>query len=315
MELIRPGTNIDFMSKKFLALGISLILILIGIASLIIHNGPRYGIDFSGGLLVQVRFDKATSSSEISEAVTKQGLVKPTVQHSWEFGGTGGKKGEYIVRLDLGEGAPEELTQSVRQALEDHYGAESIEIRRVDMVGPKVGKDLRSKGLKSMIFALIGILIYISWRFELKFACGAVVALIHDVLITVGVFSVLDKEVSLPIIAALLAVIGYSLNDTIVVYDRIRENFRKNRRAPFPITINKSINETLSRTLLTSGTTLLVVIALFLFGGGVIHDFAFALLVGIIVGTYSSIFVASPVVIFWQDIFKPKGTDALKRKG
>ena len=313
MELIRPGTNFDFMGKKYIAMGISLILILIGIASLVIHDGPRYGIDFSGGLLIQVRFDKPTSSGEISQAITEKGIAEPTVQHSWEFGGSGGKKSEYIVRLDLGEGEPEALTQSVRHALEDHYGKESIEIRRVDMVGPKVGKDLRSKGLKAMIFALIGILIYISWRFELKFACGAVIALIHDVLITVGAFSVLDKEVSLPIIAALLAVIGYSLNDTIVVYDRIRENFRKNRRAPFPITINKSVNETLSRTLLTSGTTLLVVVALFLFGGGVIHDFAFALLVGIIVGTYSSIFVASPVVIFWQDLFKSKSAEAFKK--
>jgi preprotein translocase subunit SecF len=299
MEFIRPDVNIDFMKRRWMAIGLSILVILIGLFSLAIRGGPRYGIDFSGGLLVQVSFDKPITSGEIRRALEERGLPAPLVQHAWGFGTKG--RYEYIVRLDLGKAAPEALTHEARQALEAGFGAEHLEIRRVEMVGPKVGRDLRAKGIKSMVFALIGLLVYISWRFEFKFACGAVMALMHDVLITVGAFSITNKEVSLPIIAALLAIIGYSLNDTIVVYDRIRENLRKYRRQPYASVINRSINDTLSRTLLTSGTTLLVVVALFMFWGGIIHDFAFALLVGIIVGTYSSIFIASPLVVFWQE--------------
>jgi preprotein translocase subunit SecF len=176
-----------------------------------------------------------------------------------------------------------------------------VEVRRAEMVGPQVGKDLRKKGLMAILYAMIGILIYITWRFEFRFALGAIIALIHDVLITLGIFSLLGKEINLPTIAAFLAIIGYSLNDTIIVYDRIRENMGKLARESFVTVINRSINETLSRTIITSATTLLVVLALFIFGGGVIHDFAFALLVGIIVGTYSSIFVASPILISWEN--------------
>jgi preprotein translocase subunit SecF len=260
---------------------------------------------------VQVRFEQPTTSAEIKEVLKGEELPSVLVQHAWEFGQKSGH--EYIVRLDLGEGKPEALTQAVRGALDSHFGTEALEIRRVDMVGPRVGKDLRSKGIKSIVFALIGILIYVSWRFQFKFACGAVLALVHDVMITLCAFSLTNKEISLPIIAAFLAIIGYSLNDTIVVYDRVRENLRKYRRQPFDWVINRSINDTLSRTLLTSGTTLMVVVALFLFGGGVIHDFAFALLVGILVGTYSSIFIASPVVVFWQSRMGPPRTKATSR--
>jgi preprotein translocase subunit SecF len=185
--------------------------------------------------------------------------------------------------------------------LNSAYGDGAVDLRRVEMVGPQVGKDLRQKGLLSILYAMIGILIYISWRFELRFAVGAIIALLHDVLITLGVFSLTGREIDLPIIAAFLAIIGYSLNDTIIVYDRIRENYGKHQKQGFNAVVNRSINETLSRTILTSGTTLLVVLALFIFGGGVIHNFAFALLVGILIGTYSSIFVASPVLIFWDD--------------
>jgi preprotein translocase subunit SecF len=181
------------------------------------------------------------------------------------------------------------------------YGEGMVDIRRVEMVGPQVGKDLRQKGILSLVYAMIGILIYISWRFELRFAIGAIIALMHDVLITLGVFSLTGREIDLPIIAAFLAIIGYSLNDTIIVYDRIRENYGKHKKKGFNEVVNRSINETLSRTILTSGTTLMVVLALFVFGGGVIHNFAFALLVGILVGTYSSIFVASPVLTLWDD--------------
>jgi preprotein translocase subunit SecF len=299
MQLIPPNTNYDFMRRRLLGLSFSGLLIVISLASLIAHGGPRYGIDFSGGLLIQVRFNNPTSAAEIKDSLREKGFPSPLVQHAWEFGEQHGH--EYLVRLDLGAGAPEDTTHKALQALETHFGSGAMQVRRVEMVGPRVGADLRNKGIKSIVFALIGILIYISWRFEFKFACGAVLALLHDVLITLGAFSVSGKEINLPIIAAFLAIIGYSLNDTIVVYDRIRETLRKFRRQAYSQTINRSINDTLSRTLLTSGTTLLVVVALFLFGGGVIHDFAFALLVGILVGTYSSIFIASPVVAYWQE--------------
>jgi preprotein translocase subunit SecF len=305
MEFIRPDVNINFMGRRWIAIGLSLLVILIAIASLLYHRGPRYGIDFAGGLLVQVRFQQPTTAAQIREAFRGTDLPQPIVQHAWEIGEKG--QHEYIIRLDLRKGTPEALTQAVRKALVSHFGSNALEVRRVEMVGPKVGRDLRVKGIKSIIFALIGILIYISWRFEFKFACGAVLALIHDVMITIGAFSITNKEINLPIVAAFLAIIGYSLNDTIVVYDRIRENRKKYRRMPFTDVINRSINETLSRTILTSGTTLLVVVALFFLGGGVIHDFAFALLVGILVGTYSSIFIASPVVIFWQGRKERKG--------
>ncbi|MDO9515649.1 MAG: protein translocase subunit SecF, partial [Syntrophales bacterium] len=194
----------------------------------------------------------------------------------------------------------------ITEALSTSYGREDFEIRRIEVVGPKVGSDLRQKGLLAMLYAVIGILLYVTWRFELRYAVGAIVALIHDVVITVGVFSILGKEFTLPIIAALLTIIGYSLNDTIVVYDRMRENIKGARNQPLKEVINSSVNQTLSRTVLTSGTTLLVVLALFFLGGAVIHDFAFALLVGIVVGTYSSIFVASPTVLVWETISPSK---------
>jgi preprotein translocase subunit SecF len=200
----------------------------------------------------------------------------------------------------------EGLSAQINDALAKRFEGKTFEIRRTEMVGPKVGKDLRKKGINAIIFALIGILIYVSWRFKFRFAVGAVVALAHDVLITIGVFSLTNKEFSLPVLAALLTIVGYSLNDTIVVYDRIRENMGRMRREVFEKTVNISINETLSRTILTSGTTLIVVIVLFLMGGGVIHDFTFALLIGIIVGTYSSIFVASPLVVIWEKRFPGK---------
>jgi preprotein translocase subunit SecF len=301
MEFIRPDININFMKRRVVAIGLSGLLIVVGIGLIVARGGPRYGIDFAGGLLVQVRFQAPTTSGDIKAALEEKGLPRPMVQHAWELGEKGSH--EYIIRTDLGEGVPEDLTKKVQEALEERFGSGALQIRRVEMVGPKVGKDLRSKGIKSMVFALLGILIYISWRFQLKFAFGAVIALVHDVLLTLGAFALTNKEINLPIIAALLAIIGYSLNDTIVVYDRIREDLRKYRRQGYDQIINRSINETLSRTLLTSGTTLIVVVALFLFGGGVIHDFAFALLVGIVVGTYSSIFIASPIVLFWQEHF------------
>ncbi len=338
MELLKPGLNIDFVGKRKIAYFLSGALILITIVSLVIKGGPDYGIDFVGGVLAQVKLSKDVSTGKIREALEQGGIKKATVQDfSIEAGA------EYLIRIDQ-EGI--ELTgfrNNLENLLKNALGDNNVEVRRIEMVGPKVGHDLRQKALFAIFYALLFIAIYISGRFELKwtmsiimalalmfavyvaslagisvtwliilallitlvlcwilnlkFALGAIVALLHDVTITLGAFSLFNKEITLPIVAALLTIIGYSLNDTIIVFDRIRENLRKGRRTDLGKTINTSINETLSRTIMTSGTTLIVVAALFIFGGGVIHDFAFALLIGIVVGTYSSIYVASPILL------------------
>jgi preprotein translocase subunit SecF len=295
MQLIKPDTNYNFVGKRKLAVIVSLALILIGVVSLLVKGGPEYGVDFAGGTLVQVQFEQSTNATDIKAALKDMELGSPVVQTF------GDGQSEFLIRIEQTTTELQGLSQEIQSHLEKSYGDGQVDIRRVEMVGPQVGKDLRTQGLKAILYALIGILIYISWRFEFRFAVGAIVALFHDVVITLGAFSVFGKEIDLPIIAAFLAIIGYSLNDTIIVYDRIRENMGKRNKEPFPDIVNFSVNETLSRTLLTSGTTLLVVLALFILGGGVIHNFAFAMLVGILVGTYSSIFVASPILIFWQE--------------
>jgi preprotein translocase subunit SecF len=294
MQLIKSDINIDFVGKRKLAIILSVLIILVGLASLVVKGGPNYGIDFVGGTLVQVKFVESTDAAKIKDGLASLNFGSVVVQRF------GDDPNEFLIRVQ-DDGKEDELSGMISGSLEMAYGESMVDIRRVEMVGPQVGKDLRQKGLLSIVYAMVGILIYIAWRFELRFAVGAIVALLHDVLITLGVFSLAGKEIDLPIIAAFLAIIGYSLNDTIVVYDRIRENYGKHQKQGFHKVVNRSINETLSRTILTSGTTLLVVLALFVFGGGVIHNFAFALLVGILVGTYSSIFVASPVLIFWDD--------------
>ncbi|MBW1742293.1 MAG: protein translocase subunit SecF [Deltaproteobacteria bacterium] len=345
MQFIKPDINIDFIGKRKIAFVASMALILVTIVSLVIKGGPRYGIDFAGGTVVRVQFSKEIQPGDIKKALKSVGLNITSVQGFGER-----KEHEFLIRSAESTEALESLSSKVKKNLESAYPENKAEVRSVEMVGPKVGKDLREKALFAMYFAILFIVVYISGRFELKwmlsiimagclggvlyvfanigfsipilmlvavlvtlalsfylklrFAMGAIVALIHDVCITVGVFSVLNKEFTLPIIAALLTIIGYSLNDTIIVFDRIRENSRKYHRQPYEHIINRSINETLSRTLLTSLTTLMVVIALFVLGGGIIHDFAFALIIGIAVGTYSSIYVASPVLIAWHQAAK-----------
>lgn len=340
MQFIKSDVNLDFIGKRKIAFIVSLTMILISIGSLIIHQGPRFGIDFAGGTLVQVKFQQATPIKDIKAGLATIGLGKSSVQ----LFGTQADH-EYLIRTDRSVSTDEGFAEEVARALTTADGAKP-EIRRVEMVGPQVGKDLREKALFAMFFALLFITIYISGRFELKwmlsgvmaaaligavyflsifqvsipiliiaalivtlvlfwflelkYAMGAIVALIHDVTITVGIFSIFDKEFTLPIIAALLTIIGYSLNDTIIVFDRIRENLRKYHKNPLPFVINRSINETLSRTILTSLTTLVVVVALFALGGNIIHDFAFAMIIGVVVGTYSSVYVASPILIAWQ---------------
>jgi len=295
MQIIKHDINIDFVGKRKLALIVSAVMIFIGLASLVVNGGPNYGIDFVGGTLVQVKFADNTDAAKIKDGLASLDLGSVVVQRF------GDDPNEFLIRVqESGEG--KDLSGLIAGSLDAVYGAGQVDIRRVEMVGPQVGKDLRQKGLLSISYAMIGILVYIAWRFELRYAIGAIIALLHDVLITLGAFSITGREIDLPIIAAFLAIIGYSLNDTIIVYDRIRENYGKHQKLGFNEVVNRSINETLSRTILTSGTTLLVVLALFIFGGGVIHNFAFAMLVGIMVGTYSSVFVASPLLILWQDL-------------
>ena len=340
MQLVKPDININFIGSRKIAYLLSAAMIVVSLASLIIHNGPKYGIDFSGGTLIQVRFNSDVQISDIKSGLATSNIDSSGVQTFGEEGSN-----EYLIRTDRISETSEGFLGGLRKALDRATGSET-EVRRVEMVGPQVGKDLREKALFAMFYALLFIAIYISGRFELKwmisgimaaalagalflcrlfitsvplliaaaliitlvlfwflelkYAMGAIAALIHDVFITVGIFSIFGKEFTLPIIAALLTIIGYSLNDTIIVFDRIRENLRKHHRRPLDFIINRSVNETLSRTLLTSCTTLMVLITLFLLGGGIIHDFAFAMIVGVLIGTYSSIYVASPILLAWQ---------------
>ncbi|HKK00537.1 MAG TPA: protein translocase subunit SecF [Desulfuromonadales bacterium] len=302
MEIIKPNTNIDFVGKRVVAISLSLILILAGIASLVIKGGPAYGIDFAGGSLVQVKFTQDTSAAKVREA------LKPLTIHAMTIQQFGPQPDEFLVRAQESSSELESLATKIQKTLETTYGAGKVEIRRAEMVGPKVSQSLRNKGLMAVLFSIIGMLIYITWRFEFRFGAGAVIALVHDVLITLALFSFLNKEIDLTIVAAFLTIVGYSVNDTVIVCDRIRENMAKSPKEKLEPVINRSINETLSRTIMTSGMTMLAVLALFLFGGSVIHNFAFAMMIGIIVGTYSSVFVASPVILFWEGFKEKKST-------
>ncbi len=299
MELIKKQTHIDFMGKFKTALMFSGLLILAGFVSIAMQGGLKFGIDFEGGTLVQLKFPEAPAIDSIRSGLKEIGLADSTIQ---EFG----SPDTILIRVEMADGELKEMGTRIKRALEETKGFTGIIIERVEMVGPKVGKDLRMKALLSILYAIIGIVIYISWRFEFQYAIAAIIALLHDVLITMGAFSVLDKEFTLVIVAAFLTIIGYSLNDTIVVFDRIRENTRRRSKESLSDVINTSINQTLSRTLLTSGTTLLVVAALFVLGGEIILDFSFALLVGVVVGTYSSIFIASVFLIYWESRAHPK---------
>jgi preprotein translocase subunit SecF len=288
MQFFKNNTAIDFMGRRRLATLFSGILILISLGTLIVR-GLNFGIDFTGGTLIEVKFPQAVELADVRSALTTGGFDEAVVQHF-------GTSQEVLIRL-----APQENTESAKISDQAYAALKGIDaeadLRRVEFVGPQVGDELTEDGGLALLYSLIGILIYVGLRFEYRFAVGSVVALVHDVIITLGFFSLFQVEFDLPVLAAVLAVIGYSLNDTIVVFDRIRENFRKVRKGETIEIINGSINQTLSRTLITSGTTLLVLVALLLFGGEIIHGFSLALIVGIVVGTYSSIYVASTSVI------------------
>ncbi len=278
------NVNIDFLGKRKIAAAISGVVIVAGLFSLLVKGGPALAIDFTGGTLAQLQFSTPTEVSDVRDRLLDYGFSRPTIQ---QFG----EENEILVRVPV-----EETGEALRQQLQDALAGMDFEIRRLETVGSKIGGELRGKALQSVLFALLGILIYISLRFDRYYALGAVAALAHDVLITLGVFSILNLELDLTIVAAFLTIVGYSLNDTIVVFDRIRENVKIYRKEDFFITVNKSVNQTLNRTIITSLTTFVVVLVLYLIGGEVIKYFAFALIIGVLVGTYSSIYVASPLM-------------------
>ena len=302
MEIIKTVTNYNFVRLMKPAVILSLAVIIIGIASLIWHGGPNYGIDFAGGTLIQIKFQNETPADKIRAAFKSIGFEGSVIQ---DFGPK-----EVIVRTAESGTDAKGLTSRVEEALGAAFGKGAYEVRRIEMVGPKVGKDLTRKAILAIIFSWIGILVYVGVRFEFRYALGGIIALVHDVLVTVTFLSLFNKEFDLNIVAALLTIIGYSINDTIVIFDRIRENARKNTRQSLNDVINASVNQTLSRTILTSLTVFMVLVILFFFGGAVIHDFTFALLVGTVAGVYSTVFIASPIVLLFEKI-KPTG---LKRK-
>ncbi len=276
--------TIDFVGKRTYAIIVSLILIATSIFSLS-TQGLKFGIDFTGGTLIEVGYEQSVDLSLVRNTLSKANFRGANVQY---FGSTK----EILIRLEPQAISSAKLSSKIIRLLGD-----DIDIRRVEFVGPKVGEELTNDGGLAMLYALIGILIYVAFRFEYRFALGSISALIHDVIITLGVFSVLQIEFDLTVLAAILAVIGYSLNDTIVVFDRIRENFLSTRHVDPAKIINGALNQTLSRTIMTSVTTLLVLFALFFLGGEIIHSFALALLIGVVIGTYSSIYVASSMIL------------------
>lgn len=346
MELIRPDININFVGMRNKAFILSGVVILLGMIVLALRGGLNMGVDFAGGTLIQVKFKSAVTPDAIRNAV-KELADQSTIQ---QIGASGDN--EFLIRTDTITSELQSLSKRVEEDLNKAFGEGQASVRRVEMVGPKVGQDLRQKAFFAIYYALLFIGIYISGRFEFKwavsaimggvlmlgiylleaiganpafliaaalvvtlvlcwvlklpYALGALLSLVHDIIITVGFFALTNKEFTLEVVAALLTLAGYSLNDTIIVYDRIRENRNKDRKVPFAQMINGAINQTLSRTLLTSSTVFFVILCLFVMGGTVIHDFSFAMLIGIVTGTYSSIFVASPILILYEDLTKGK---------
>ncbi len=311
-------TKIDFIGKRKTAFTASLVIILIGVIFMFI-SGLKYSIDFTGGLSLELNMSPINEQiipvtiEEIRTALHNEGIDDVEIQELHDLEGrrlilvktqvtgeeesqTGFTKGDRILNI-------------LKVNFPNYYNPDTF-VRQQDEVGPRIGEELKGKAILAIFWALLGIIIYIWWRFEFTFGIAAIAALVHDILITLGIFAIFGKEISLPVVAALLTIVGYSLNDTIVVFDRIREDIKKFRRLSYTEIINHSINETLSRTIITSLTTFLVVLCLYLFGGSVINDFAFALMIGVIVGTYSSIFIASPILVGYFN----KRLTARKRK-
>jgi preprotein translocase subunit SecF len=294
MELIKPGTKIPF--TRYRKIGVILsTTVNLAVLILLFTKGPNLGVDFAGGTMVQVKFPQAVTISDIRRALQRINLGSSVIQ---DFGERGNN--EYLIRLDKTSTEFGALGEQIKKSLADQFGASKFEVRRIESVGPRVGEDLRFRGAMSVIAATVMMGIYIWFRFELRFGVGAVIALVHDVLVTVGALLLANYEFDLTVVAALLTVVGYSVNDTVIVCDRIRENMRKIKRESLESVINTSINETLSRTIITVSTAIMVLVALFFLGGAVIRPFAFTLLVGFFSGVYSTIFIASPVILLWE---------------
>jgi len=306
------NVNVDWLGKKWYFLGFSLIFSVAGLLSIFFWHGIPKGVDFKGGTLVYVSFDQAPNEDHIRTAMDKAGMHDATLQRI-SNGPLNAASHEEVISLpqrDTSEAALDAGRAGVLSALTESYHDSGFLIQQVEVVGPQVGQQLTHQAELATLYSLLGMLIYLWFRFELIYGVAAVVAVFHDTLITVGAFSLTNQEITLTVIAAILTLIGYSMNDTIVVFDRIRENLRTMRRESLSVVVNHSINQTLSRTVLTSGLTFLTVLSLYLFGGEVLHGFSFALVVGILIGTYSSIAVAAPMLVAYQDWRVSRGKGA-----
>jgi preprotein translocase subunit SecF len=293
MELIKPGIHIDFVGKMKYFITFSIIVAIIGIGSVIFHRGLNLGIDFAGGSIIQVKFQKDVSADQIRAALKSTKLENSIIQ---QFG-----EKEFLIRTHESFSDQKMLAANVVQPLTSAFNKD-YEIRRVEVVGSKVGADFQRKAIIAVILSWLAMLIYVGWRFEFRYGLGGIIALVHDVVIVIGTVSILNMEFTITILAAIFFIIGFSINDTIVVLDRVRENVKLNPRQKLGDVINMSVNQTLSRTILTSLTVFLTVLALFFFGGAVIHDFALALLVGVVFGTYSSVFISCPIVLLFENM-------------
>ena len=293
MELIKPGIHLDFVGKMKYAIIFSVILTVIAIGSVIFHRGLNLGIDFAGGSIIQIKFQKEVSADQIRAALKSTKLESSVIQ---QFG-----VNEFLIRTHESFSDQKILAANLKQPLSSAFNKD-YEIRRVEVVGSKVGMDFQRKAIFAVIFSWIAMLIYITWRFEFRYALGGIIALVHDVLIIIGTVSILNMEFTISILAAIFFIIGFSINDTIVVLDRVRENVKLNPRQKLGDIINMSVNQTLSRTILTSLTVFLTVLALYIFGGAVIHDLAFSLMVGVVFGTYSSVFISCPIVLLFENL-------------
>lgn len=298
MDLIKPNTKIDFVKMMKPAAIISLVAIIISLGSLIYHKGPNWGVEFTGGTEIQIKLAKDVSADDIKNSLAAAGYPSDFVQRV----GIEGDE-EYLIRFTTDVvkfDQIQDFQKRLGELVQTNPMFEGGSILRVDYIGPNVGSELVTKAILAVLLGCVGIMIYVMLRFEFAFALGAVLALFHDALIALGAMSLLDKDFTLTIVAALLTIIGYSVNDTIIIFDRIRENLKKGTEGSFSDIVNLSINQTLARTILTSATVFLVLIPLFFFGGSVIHDFAFVMIIGVLSGAYSTVFIASAIVIWWR---------------
>jgi preprotein translocase SecF subunit len=300
--------NYPFFRYKNLGYAISLGLTLLAVGAIAVRGGLRYSIDFTGGTLIQLKFDEPVESQVLRDALaTVEGLSSSEVQRF-------GDPSDVVIRAQVPPGQEDVFGDRIEAHLRDapELEGKDFQVVRTEAVGPKIGEELKSQALLAVLYALVLILVYVAIRFDLKFGVAAIAATVHDVIMSVGIFALADKEISLSVVAAFLTIVGYSLNDTIVVFDRIREDLRAMRRESYATVVNTAVNQTLSRTILTSGTTLLAVLFLYFMGGSVIHDFAFALIIGILIGTYSSVFIAAPLVVDWHRRFEEGRAPASK---